>query len=107
MPSQPPPDLALTFEIGPSFAPEDAARLHEAIERAEPGTRVEIDFHRVRDCHDTALAVLARDIAGGRARVALRGLSHHQFRLLGYLGASTGDWRRRAPVDAGDVHRTR
>jgi hypothetical protein len=87
MPSETLPDLALTFEIGPSFAPEDAARLHEAIERADPGTRIEVDFHRVRECHGTALAVLARDIAAGRARVALRGLSHHQLRLLGYLGA--------------------
>jgi hypothetical protein len=87
MPAPIAPDLDLTFEIGPSFAPEDAVRLHEAIERAAPGTRVEIDFHRVRTCHDAALAVLARDIAAGRARVALRGLSHHQLRMLGYLGA--------------------
>jgi hypothetical protein len=89
MPAQPTPDLGLTFEIGPSFAAEDAARLHEAIERAAPGTRVEIDFHRVRDCHDVALALLARDIASGRARVALRGVSQHQLRLLGYLGVSS------------------
>jgi hypothetical protein len=82
-----PSDLDLTFEVGPSFAPEDAARLHEAIERAAPGTRVEIDFHRVRTCHDAALAVLARDIAAGRARLALRGMSQHQLRMLGYLGA--------------------
>jgi len=79
-------ELDLTFEVGSSFAAEDAARLHEAIERAAPGTRIEIDFHRVRDCHDAALAVLARDITAGRARVALRGMSQHQLRLLGYLG---------------------
>jgi hypothetical protein len=83
------PALGLTFEIGPSFAPEDAARLHEAIERAAPGTRVELDFHRVRECHGTALALLARDIAAGRATVALRGMSHHQLRLLGYLGVGS------------------
>jgi hypothetical protein len=89
MPAPPPSDLGLTFEIGPSFAAEDAARLHEAIERAAPGTRFELDFHRVRDCHDVALAALARDIAAGRARVALRGVSQHQLRLLGYLGVSS------------------
>ncbi len=89
MPPEPSPALELTFEFGPSFAPEDAARLHDAIERAAPGTRVEVDLHRVRDCHDVALAVLARDIATGRARVALRGVSHHQLRMLGYLAASS------------------
>jgi hypothetical protein len=86
MPAQLAPDLELTFEIGSSFAPEDAARLHDAIEQAAPGTRVELDFHRVRDCHDAALALLARDLARGRARVALRGMSQHQLRVLGYLG---------------------
>jgi hypothetical protein len=89
MPAQQTPAVGLTFEFGPSFVAEDAARLHEAIERAAPGTRVEIDFHRVRDCQGVALAVLARDIAAGRARVALRGVSQHQLRLLGYLGVSS------------------
>jgi hypothetical protein len=83
-----PPKLRLSFEIGPSFGPEDAARLHELIEHSAPGTRVEIDFHRVRDWHDSALALLAQDLAAGRARVALRGISRHQQRLLGYLGVS-------------------
>jgi hypothetical protein len=86
MPAEINADLGLTFEIGPSFAAEDAARLHDAIARAAPGTRVEIDFHRVRVCHDVALAQLAQDIAAGRAHVALRGMSQHQLRLLGYLG---------------------
>jgi hypothetical protein len=36
-----------------------------------------------------ALAVLARDIAAGRARVALRGVSQRQLRLLGYLGVGS------------------
>jgi hypothetical protein len=89
MPADSSPALDLRFEIGPRFAVEDAVRLHHEIERAAPGTRVEIDFHRVRDCHDVALAALARDIAGGRARVALRGVSHHHLRLLGYLGVSS------------------
>jgi hypothetical protein len=88
MPAPIAPGLDLTIEVGPSFAPEDAARLHDAIERAASGTRVEIDFHRVRECHATALAVLARDLAAGRAHLALRGLSHRQLRLLGYLGAT-------------------
>lgn len=77
---------ALTLVIGSTFVPEDAVRIHELIERTAPGTVVEIDLRRVRDCHDVALALLARDIVRGRAHVALRGVSQHQLRVLGYLG---------------------
>lgn len=79
-------DGALALQVGHSFAPEDAARIHEVVERAAPGTAIEIDFRRVRECHDHALALLARDIVAGRARIALRGMSQHQQRLLGYFG---------------------
>jgi hypothetical protein len=79
-------DGALTFEIGSAFVPEDAVRIHDQIERTAPGTIVEVDLHRVRDCHDVALALLARDILRGRAHVALRGVSQHQLRVLGYFG---------------------
>ena len=76
----------LSVQVGQSFAPEDALRIHDLIASADPGTAVEIDFRRVRDCNDVALALLARDLLSGRARVALLGMSHHQQRLLGYLG---------------------
>lgn len=79
------PDRTLTFELGPSFAAGDAARLHEALTRAGPGTRFEIDFRRVRDCEASALAVIAADLAAAGPRVAVRGLSQHQLRLLDYL----------------------
>ena len=79
-------DGSLMLEVGQSFAPEDAARIHELIERAAPGTPVEIDFRHVRDCQDFALALLAKDLAARRARVALHGMSKHQQRLLGYFG---------------------
>lgn len=79
-------DGSLTLEIGQSFAPEDAARIHELIERAAPGTPVEIDFRRVRECQDFALSLLAKDLVARRDRVAVRGMSKHQQRLLGYFG---------------------
>ncbi len=79
-------DGALTLEVGQSFASEDAVRIHELIEHAEPGTPVEIDFRQVRECQDFALALLAKDLVGGRARVALRGMSKHQQKMLGYFG---------------------
>jgi len=76
----------LSLQVGQSFAPEDARRIHELIASAAPETSVEIDFRRVRDCDDVALALLARDLVSGRGRIALLGISQHQQRLLGYLG---------------------
>jgi hypothetical protein len=76
----------LSVQVGQSFGQEDALRIRELIANAEPGIALEIDFRRVRDCNDVALALLARDLVSGRARVALLGMSHHQQRLLGYLG---------------------
>jgi hypothetical protein len=77
---------ALSLQVGPRFASEDAARIHDLIERSDPGTPIQIDFARVRDCQDFALALLARDLVAGGARVAIRGMSQHQQRLLGYFG---------------------
>jgi hypothetical protein len=78
---------AVVFELGPSFARQDAARLHDALIRAAPGTPVEIDFRGVREWEAAALAVLARDLAEMGPGLAVRGLSQRQLRLLGYLGA--------------------
>ena len=81
-------DGGVALEVGRSFAQEDAARIHEVIERAAPGTTVEVDFRHVRDCQDYALALLARDLVGTRTRVAVRGMSQHQQRILGYFGVA-------------------
>ena len=86
-----PPEItsagSMVLEIGPSFATADAARLHEALARAAPGTQVEVDFRKVREWEAAALAVLARDLAEHGPGLAVRGLSRRQLRLLGYLGA--------------------
>jgi uncharacterized protein YecE (DUF72 family) len=78
---------AIVFQLGPSFATQDAARLHEALAQAAPGRQVEIDFRGVREWEAAALAVLARDLAARGPGLAVRGLSRRQLRLLGYLGA--------------------
>jgi hypothetical protein len=83
----------LSLQVEHAFLREDALRIHEIIERAAPGTPVDIDFRNARHCHAVALALLARDIAEGRARVALHGTSHHHERLLGYLGANAARHR--------------
>jgi hypothetical protein len=72
-----------------SFSELEARVLHDVVERAPPGTVVDVDFRAVRECHDVALLRLSQDIANGRARFALHGLSHHQQRLLRYLGVPT------------------
>jgi hypothetical protein len=76
----------LSLQVSQSFVPEDALRIHDLIASAEPGTQVEIDFRRVRECNHFALAVLARDLVSGRVRFALLGMTQHQQRLLGYFG---------------------
>jgi hypothetical protein len=86
MPQDSSPTRSLTFELGPSFAAPDAARLHEALSQAAPGTAVEILFHNVREWEAAALAVLARDLSERAPHVAVRGLSQRQLRLLHYLG---------------------
>ncbi len=77
----------LSVEVGPDFVVGDAQELGAAIADAAPGTQVDIDFRRVRECQGPALARLAEAMRSGRARVALRGMSEHHLKLLGYLGA--------------------
>ena len=78
---------AMVFSLGPSFATQDAARLHDALSHAAPDTHVEIDFRGVREWEAAALAVLARDLAERGPGLEVRGLSSRQLRLLCYLGA--------------------
>jgi hypothetical protein len=76
----------LHLDVGESFLPDDARRLHAIIEECAPGTVVDIDFRRVRDCPGYALSLLANDMLSGRALVAVHGLSQRDERLLEYLG---------------------
>ena len=77
---------ALRLTMGSAFLTEDAWQVHELLEHSEAGTRVELDFGRVRDCADFALSLLARDILGGRAQIELLGMTQHQERVLSYFG---------------------
>lgn len=76
----------LRIEVGEAFLPDDALRIRVLIARTAPGTPVEIDFRDVRHCHDFALSLLAQELLGGRAAVAVLGMSQHHERLLAYLG---------------------
>lgn len=79
---------SLRLTMGTDFLPEDAWQIHELLEKTAPGTRVELDFRRVRDCADFALSLLARDILGGRVLVDMQGMSQHQERVLSYFGVA-------------------
>ncbi len=85
----------LSVEVGTDFRVEDAQELGAAIASAPPGTQVDIDFRRVRECHAPALARLAEAMRSGRAHVALRGVSDFHLKLLGYLGAPPDSLRGR------------
>jgi ABC-type transporter Mla MlaB component len=54
-----------------------------------PGeSEVYVDLSRVREFHDRAVAMLAEVLAATRARVSVRGLRQHQYRMLRYLGVT-------------------
>jgi len=54
-----------------------------------PGdAEVYVDLSRVRDFHDRAVATLADVLAAAQARVSVRGLRQHQYRMLRYLGVT-------------------
>jgi hypothetical protein len=90
-------DLRLT--VGEDFSPEDAWKIHELLDRSNAGTHVQLDFRRVRDCHDFALSLLAHDIVAGRAVFDLHGLSQHQERVLSYFGVAPGAQESLADLD--------
>jgi hypothetical protein len=79
---------AIRVTMGTDFRPEDAWQIHELLEKTDPGTHVEVDFRRVRECADFALSLLARDILGGRVHVDMQGMSQHQERVLSYFGVT-------------------
>ncbi len=80
-------EKALTVRVSSAFLLEDAVQLGAAVAGAEPGTEVDVDFLQVREYQAPALARLADLLRSCHARVALRGITSHEVKLLGYLGA--------------------
>lgn len=85
--------------LGDVFLAEDAWQVHELMDRCDAGTRIEVDFRRVRECADFALSLLARDILSGRVRFDLRGLTQHQERVLSYFGVEAAGARPALDLD--------
>ncbi len=74
-------------KVGSAFTVGDAERMAEMLESLAPFSDLVLDFTGVRECHDAAFLALVKmlqrlvDVA-----VVVRGLTHHEARLLKYLG---------------------
>jgi anti-anti-sigma regulatory factor len=77
----------------------DGEAAREILERLRGATErdIVIDVALVRGFDEVGVAALARLVeSGGRHRIALRGLSAHQLRILRYLGAGLSSVGARA-----------
>jgi hypothetical protein len=77
---------SLLIRLDGVFDTDAAVGIQDRIADADEGTEIYIDLSRVRDFHDRAVAVLADVIAATAARVSVRGLRQHQYRMMRYLG---------------------
>ncbi len=78
---------ALRLEFDSRFTVADANQLHESVLALAPIARLTLDFTRVRDLQDAAIAILAATLTALRGtRVVVRGLRTHHWRLLRYFG---------------------
>ena len=78
---------AMDVRIGPRFGAPDVKRMQEAVAALGPCSRLTIDFTAARECDDAALVLLASMLGClAHGDVTVKGLSHHQWRLLTYLG---------------------
>lgn len=90
------PDVV--FSITGSFDPFAASRFRARIADLAPDVPVVLDFSHATEVSDLALAVLASSFEpSARPRVVLRGLTHHQERMLRYLGIASVVLDERGP----------
>jgi hypothetical protein len=73
-----------------------AIRAFEAVRDAKES--VELDLRRVTSFQDAALGTLAQAmLMGGPGQVVVRGLGHHQRRVLRYLGVNPDEFEPDPP----------
>lgn len=80
---------SLSVRVSSAFLLEDAQQLDAALADADPEAEVDVDFRQVREWQGPALARLAEVLRVSHAHLALRGITTHEVKLLGYLGAPT------------------
>lgn len=77
---------SLVIRMDGAFDIDSVNTIRSRIETLPGDAEVYIDLSRVRDFHDRAVALLAEVLAAARARISVRGLRQHQYRMLRYLG---------------------
>jgi hypothetical protein len=79
----------IVIRIDGTFDPQAALRLSGRLDEVPVGSEVILDFSRARELQDLGLAAVAGPLAG-HGPLHVFGLSHHQRRLLRYLGVDLG-----------------
>jgi ABC-type transporter Mla MlaB component len=100
---QPVQSAGLVIRMDGAFDIDSVQVIQSRIEGLPRDAEVYVDLSRVREFHDRAVAMLADVLAVARARVSVRGLRQHQYRMLRYLGVmpsalDPGLTARSAPV---------
>jgi hypothetical protein len=85
---QPAQDGSLVIRMDGAFDVEAVRTIEERLAALPVEAEVYVDLTRVREFHDRAVARLADTLAVTRARVSVRGLRQHQYRMLRYLGVT-------------------
>jgi hypothetical protein len=83
---QPVQQGSLVIRMDGVFDIDSVQAIRSRIEDLPGDAEVYVDLSRVREFHDRAVALLADVIAAAAARISVRGLRTHQYRMLRYLG---------------------
>ena len=83
---QPAQPASLVIRMDGAFDIDSVQAIQSRIEGLPRDAEVYVDLSRVRDFHDRAVAMLADVLTVARARISVRGLRQHQYRMLRYLG---------------------
>ena len=87
---QPAQQGSLVIRMDGAFDIDSVQFIRSRIEALPGDAEVHVDLSRVRDFHDRAVALLADVVKPASARISVRGLRHHQMRMLRYLGVGPG-----------------
>ena len=77
---------SLVIRMDGAFDTESAQAIGRELAALPEASEVYIDLSHVRQFHDRGVAVLGDILAATHARVSVRGLRQHQYRMLKYLG---------------------
>jgi hypothetical protein len=80
----------LVIRMDGAFDIDSVEDIRGRIANLPEDSEVYVDLSRVREFHDRAVAMLADVLSLATARVFVRGLRQHQYRMLRYLGVTAG-----------------